>query len=34
MKALAPEMLQAMEGEIDRTIEERRKELLALKPES
>lgn len=34
MKTLSPEMLQAMEGEIDRTIEERRKELLALKPES
>lgn len=33
MKALAPEMLQAMEAEIDRTIEEGKKELLALKPE-
>lgn len=34
MKALAPEMLQAMEAEIDRTIEEGRKELLALRPET
>lgn len=34
MKALAPEMLQAMEAEIDRTIEQGRKDLLALKPES